>query len=87
MAIVAPTATSPSATTIFRSTPSASASTSWVTLSVSSSYSGSFFLTGSPSRLSQRTIVPDSMPCPSRGSLTSVAINALSPVVPRTPLC
>ena len=34
---VVPTSTSPSATTIFRRTPSDSASTSWVTLSVSSS--------------------------------------------------
>ena len=36
-AIVWPTGTSPSRTAIFSSTPSASASTSWVTLSVSSS--------------------------------------------------
>ena len=61
-AIVRPTSTSPSATAIFKRTPLASASTSWVTLSVSSSYSGSPFATGSPSDLSQRTIVPDSMP-------------------------
>jgi hypothetical protein len=36
-AIVLPTSTSPESTTIFSRTPSASASTSWVTLSVSSS--------------------------------------------------
>ena len=36
-AIVLPTSTSPSSTAIFRRTPDASASTSWVTLSVSSS--------------------------------------------------
>src|SRR5262245_29363055 len=74
MPTVVPTSTSPSAMTIFRRTPSDSASTSWVTLSVSSSYSGSPFATASPSVLSQRTIVPDSMPCPSLGSLTSEAI-------------
>jgi hypothetical protein len=61
-AIVVPTSTSPSGMTILRSTPSASASTSCVTLSVSSSYSGSRFRTSSPSDFSQRTIVPDSMP-------------------------
>ena len=33
-------------------------------------------LTRSPSPLSQRTIVPDSIPCPRRGSLTSVATSA-----------
>ena len=75
-AIVEPTSTSPSATTILSSTPSKSDSTSCVTLSVSSSYSGSRFVTASPSALSQRTIVPDSMPWPSRGSLTSVAITS-----------
>src|SRR6185312_11873071 len=57
-------------------TPDASASTSCVTLSVSSSYSGSPFSTLSPSDLSHLTIVPDSMPWPRRGSLTSVAIVA-----------
>src|SRR5207245_4626440 len=40
---------------------------------VSSSYSGSPFSTVSPSDLSHLTIVPDSMPCPSRGSFTSLA--------------
>ncbi len=60
--IVRPTSTSPVGIAIFRRTPSASASTSCVTLSVSSSYSGSPFATCSPSDLSQRTIVPDSMP-------------------------
>src|SRR5207249_11531499 len=73
-AIVLPTATSPSATAIFRRTPDASASTSWVTLSVSSSYRGSPFSTSSPSDLSHLTIVPDSIPWPRRGSLISVAI-------------
>jgi hypothetical protein len=73
-ATVVPTSASPSVTTIFRSTPSASASTSCVTLSVSSSKRGSPLATLSPSDLSQRTIVPDSMPCPRRGSLTSTAI-------------
>ena len=58
---VVPTSTSPSATTILSRMPSASASTSWVTLSVSSSYSGSRFATASPSDFSQRTIVPDSI--------------------------
>jgi hypothetical protein len=72
-ATVCPTGTSPSATAILSRTPAASASTSWVTLSVSSSKSGSPFSTGSPSDLSQRTIVPDSMPWPSRGRMTSVA--------------
>src|SRR5439155_26055309 len=67
---------SPAPARIFRSTPLASASTSCVTLSVSSSYSGSPFSTLSPSDLSQRTIVPASMPWPSRGRLTSVAIAA-----------
>ena len=76
---VVPTSTSPSATTIFRRTPSDSASTSCVTLSVSSSNSGSPFATASPSVLSQRTIVPDSMPWPRRGSLTSVAIATPAP--------
>src|SRR5439155_19193263 len=73
-AIVLPTGTSPSATAIFNRTPEASASTSCVTLSVSSSYSGSPFCTSSPSDFSHLTIVPDSIPCPSRGSLISVAI-------------
>src|SRR3954466_1066927 len=71
-ATVCPTGTSPSATAILSRTPAASASTSCVTLSVSSSKSGSPFSTGSPSDLSQRTIVPDSMPWPSRGRMTSV---------------
>ena len=47
-ATVCPTGTSPAATAIFSSTPDASASTSWVALSVSSSYSGSPFSTGRP---------------------------------------
>src|SRR3954466_7555461 len=72
-AIVSPTGTSPSDTAILIRTPSASASTSCVTLSVSSSQSGSPFWTASPSRFSHLTIVPDSIPWPSRGSLTSVA--------------
>src|SRR5215470_1984254 len=72
-ATVSPTGTSPSETAILSSTPAASASTSWVTLSVSSSNSGSPRWTGSPSFLSQRTIVPISIPCPRRGSLTSSA--------------
>src|SRR5881397_981587 len=67
---------SPSPARIFSRTPLASASTSCVTLSVSSSYSGSPFSTVSPSDLSQRTIVPASMPCPSRGRVSSVAIPA-----------
>src|SRR5207237_5778700 len=71
-ATVCPTGTSPSATAILSRTPAASASTSCVTLSVSSSKSGSPFSTGSPSDLSQRTIVPDSIPWPSRGRMTSV---------------
>src|SRR5437764_15471994 len=70
--IVWPTSTSPSDTAIFSRTPVASASTSCVTLSVSSSYSGSPFSTASPSAFSHLTIVPDSIPCPRRGSLTSV---------------
>src|SRR6266851_1596326 len=73
-AIVLPTSTSPEEIAIFSRTPEASASTSCVTLSVSSSYSGSPFSTLSPSDLSHFTIVPDSMPWPRRGSLTSVAI-------------
>src|SRR5712691_2393375 len=75
-AIVLPTSTSPSDTAIFSRTPDASASTSCVTLSVSSSYRGSPFSTCSPSDFSHLTIVPDSIPCPSRGSLTSVAISS-----------
>src|SRR5439155_19801507 len=75
-AIVVPTSTSPSATTILSRTPPESASTSCVTLSVSSSYSGSPFSTVSPSVLSQRTIVPASMPWPDRGGLTSTAISS-----------
>jgi len=43
--IVLPTSTSPSGIAIFSSTPLASASTSWVTLSVSSSKSASPFCT------------------------------------------
>src|SRR5919198_3713567 len=73
-AIVWPTGTSPSWMAIFSRTPEKSASTSCVTLSVSSSYSGSPFSTESPSDLSHLTIVPDSIPCPSRGSFTSLAI-------------
>ena len=70
-AIALPTSiSSPSPARILRRTPDASASTSCVTFSVSSSYSGSPFSTWSPSDLSQRTIVPDSMPWPSRGSVT-----------------
>ena len=75
--IVRPTSTSPSGIAIFRRTPLASASTSCVTLSVSSSYRASPFSTASPSDFSHLTIVPDSMPWPRRGSLTSVAISAL----------
>src|SRR6266516_3776291 len=75
-AIVLPTSTSPEEIAIFRRTPDASASTSCVTFSVSSSYSASPFSTLSPSDLSHFTIVPDSMPWPRRGSLTSVAIVA-----------
>ncbi len=72
-AIVSPTGTSPAGTAIRSRTPLASASTSCVTLSVSSSKSGSPFATRSPSDLSQRTIVPASIPWPSRGRMTSVA--------------
>jgi hypothetical protein len=71
---MAPTGTSPSGTTIFSSRPPASASTSCVTFSVSTSNSGSPFSTRSPSDLSQRTTTPDSIPWPSRGSLISTAI-------------
>src|SRR4051812_33996946 len=78
-ATVSPTGTSPSATAILSRTPAASASTSCVTLSVSSSNSGSPFCTGSPSDLSQRTIVPDSIPWPSRGRMTSVATASALP--------
>src|SRR3954454_2154514 len=78
-ATVCPTGTSPSATAILSRTPAASASTSCVTLSVSSSNSGSPFCTGSPSDLSQRTIVPDSIPWPSRGRMTSVATASALP--------
>ena len=51
-AIVWPTGTSPSGSAIFSSTPRSSASTSCVTLSVSSSKSGSPFSTVSPSDFS-----------------------------------
>src|SRR4051812_32212384 len=73
-AIVVPTSASPCGTVILSKTPATSASTSCVTLSVSSSYSGSPFSTWSPSDLSHLTIVPDSMPWPRRGSFTSSAI-------------
>src|SRR5436305_10586729 len=72
-AIVWPTGTSPDSTAIFSSTPLASASTSCVALSVSTSKSGSPFSTRSPSDFSHLTIVPASMPWPRRGSLTSLA--------------
>ena len=49
-------------------------STSCVTLSVSTSKSGSPFATASPSFFSHFVTVPDSIPWPSRGSLTSEAI-------------
>ena len=73
-AIVWPTGASPSASAICSSTPAKSDSTSWVTLSVSTSKSGSPFSTCSPSDFSHRVTVPDSMPWPSRGSLTSLAM-------------
>src|SRR5689334_4478986 len=72
-AIVSPTGTSPDSTAIFNSTPLASASTSCVALSVSTSKSGSPFSTRSPSAFSHLTIVPASIPCPRRGSFTSLA--------------
>src|SRR5205823_4195227 len=73
-AIVWPTGTSPDSTAIFSSTPLASASTSCVALSVSTSKSGSPFSTRSPSDFSHLTIVPASIPCPRRGSFTSLLI-------------
>src|SRR5207237_2278097 len=71
-AIVWPTGTSPDSTAIFSSTPLASASTSCVALSVSTSKSGSPFSTRSPSDFSHFVIVPASIPCPRRGSFTSL---------------
>src|SRR5215475_7542494 len=71
-AIVSPTGTSPDSTAIFSRTPLASASTSCVALSVSTSKSGSPFSTRSPSDFSHLTIVPASIPCPRRGSFTSL---------------
>ena len=81
-AIVCPTGASPSASAIFSSTPAKSDSTSCVTLSVSTSKSGSPFATASPSFFSHFVTVPDSIPWPSRGSLTSDAI-AYFPTVRR----
>src|SRR5579884_1075954 len=72
-AIVCPTGASPSASAIFSSTPEKSDSTSCVTLSVSTSKSGSPFSTCSPSLFSHFRTTPDSIPWPSRGSLTSDA--------------
>src|SRR5262249_14007697 len=87
-ASVWPTGTSPDSTAIFSSTPLASASTSCVALSVSTSKSGSPFSTRSPSDFSHLTIVPASIPCPRRGSFTSLLTRHPPPhrrehVVPR----
>ena len=73
-AMVCPTGASPSWSAILSRTPAKSASTSWVTLSVSISKSGSPFSTVSPSDFSHFVTVPDSIPWPRRGSLTSFAI-------------
>src|SRR5258708_6054723 len=59
------------------STPSAGASSSTVALSVSTSTTGSPFLTGCPSRFSHCTILPVSCAIPSTGKIISVAIIAL----------
>src|SRR2546430_15013458 len=60
----------PSGTMIFRSIPLAKASISILTLSVSTSASFSPFLTGSPSFLIQRRILPSSMVSPILGIST-----------------
>jgi len=72
----APTgAFSPSRTRIAPITPDAGASTSTMTLSVSTSMRGAPCATRSPSRASQRTTVPSSIVSPSLGMMMSVGID------------
>ena len=71
LAITPPIGTVPPSPARIRSVPSASASNVTVALSVSTSASGSPFETGSPSCLSQRTIVPSSIESDNRGITTS----------------
>jgi hypothetical protein len=74
-AIACPTGTScPSLAETPPRTPSAGASISTVTLSVSTSISGSPFATCSPSALIQRSSFPVSWAIPSAGMITSVAM-------------
>src|SRR5579884_1624405 len=74
-ATTSPTGTSsPSCARTPASVPSAGASISTVTLSVSTSISGSPFTTGSPSDFSQRRILPVSCAMPSAGMITSAGM-------------
>ena len=65
---------SPSFATMSPSVPAAGAFTSSVTLSVSSSTTGSSALTGSPGFLNQRPIVASETDSPSVGTRISVAM-------------
>src|SRR5437588_121486 len=67
----------PSETSILRKVPLAKASISMLTLSVSTSAKGSPFLTGSPSCLIQRRILPSSMVSPILGISTFFIIYVL----------
>src|SRR5215471_13690462 len=79
-AITEPTGTSaPSGTAKPARVPSAGASISTVTLSVSTSSSGSPFATCAPSSLSQRRTLPVSCAIPSAGMITSAGMRALEP--------
>src|SRR5258708_6469465 len=75
----APTATvSPSLATISPSVPAEGAGTSMVTLSVSSSTSGSSTATASPAFLNQRPMVASVTDSPSVGTRISVIVSSLS---------
>src|SRR5271154_4271914 len=77
----APTATvSPSLAVISPSTPAEGAGTSMVTLSVSSSTSGSSTATASPAFLNQRPMVASVTDSPSVGTRISVMVCFLNPV-------
>src|SRR3981189_3059979 len=76
----APTATvSPSLAVISPSVPAEGAGTSMVTLSVSSSTSGSSTATGSPAFLNQRPIVASVTDSPSVGTRISVIVSSPMP--------
>src|SRR5712692_2203305 len=83
VAMTCPTGTSsPSAAVTLARTPSAGASSSTVALSVSTSTTGSPFLTGCPSRFSHCTILPVSCAIPSTGKIISVAMIVLPLISP-----